>query len=248
MNIFRTVLLAALLQVFWGAEFWPDVPDPIGLGPRLALIDWLRERQVKIPHDATDIQLVEAWRQASGVAAKEDEQKRAAHDEQVAADRARRDALDLARSKAAVEEAVASVPETPGQEPPLAPEAAAPAPAPAPQASPAPRPTGRARAQPAPATPEPHIGNLREWAENWAAPSSSTRTGTTVSLYIRRGNTTHYYLITEQSASIVTAYQKKQAAARIIIDGEDYGLANPGLAIVKAKAFRTSPQLSLVAP
>lgn len=240
MKIIRAMLLAALLQVFWGAEFWPDVPDPIGLGPRLALIDWLRERQAKIPQDATDTQLVEAWRQASGVAAKEDEQKRTAHDEQAAADRARRDALDLARSKAAVEEAVASAPETPGQAPQPAPEAAAPAPAPAPRASSAPRPTELARAQPAPATPEPQIGNLREWAENWAAPSSSTRTGTTVSVYIRHGDTKHYYLITER--------QKTASAAKVLIDDVDYGLAITGLRKLTAKNFRSSPQVSLVAP
>lgn len=36
------------------ATEWPDVPDPVGLGPRLALLDWLRERQVKPAAGASD--------------------------------------------------------------------------------------------------------------------------------------------------------------------------------------------------
>lgn len=62
MKIFHTVLLAALLQVFWGVESWPDVPDPYGLGPRLALIDWLRENKVNVRADASDQELVNLYR------------------------------------------------------------------------------------------------------------------------------------------------------------------------------------------
>ncbi len=71
--MFRTLLLIPLcLLSLTAAEMpWPDVPDPIGLGPRLATIDWLQERKVIIPADATDAKLIELWAEASGLRAKQ---------------------------------------------------------------------------------------------------------------------------------------------------------------------------------
>jgi hypothetical protein len=256
MKILHTVLLAALLQAISCAEFWPDVPDPVGLGPRLALIDWLRERQTKIPPNASDGELVELWRQASGIAAQEQAQRAADHDAQVQADRAKREALDRERSDTAVKEAVAGVPEHIQERRAGTPEGVAaqpPAPrspptASAPSAPPATKPKTSPKESTGASTPDPQIGNLREWAANWASPPSSTRTATTVSVYTRHGDTTYYYLVTEQPKTIKTDLQKKQASARITIDGEDFGIASPGLRRVKPQTFRPSPQISLIAP
>jgi hypothetical protein len=59
-------LLAAVLATgAWTAE--PDleqpvaVPDPIGLGERLALIDWLREHKLTVPEDAKIAELRRAY-------------------------------------------------------------------------------------------------------------------------------------------------------------------------------------------
>lgn len=41
---------------------WPAVPDPVGLGPRLALIDWLRERGVAVRAGAKDDEILAAYR------------------------------------------------------------------------------------------------------------------------------------------------------------------------------------------
>jgi len=48
-----------------GAEevVWPDLPDPVGIGPRLNTIEWLRERKIKIPANADDATIVRLYQQ-----------------------------------------------------------------------------------------------------------------------------------------------------------------------------------------
>lgn len=42
---------------------WPDLPDPVGLGPRLVTIEWLRERGVRVAAGISDDELLQAYRQ-----------------------------------------------------------------------------------------------------------------------------------------------------------------------------------------
>lgn len=60
----RHALLAICTAIaIAAAESWPDLPDPIGLGPRLVVIEWLRERGVKLPAGATDTAVQQAYAQ-----------------------------------------------------------------------------------------------------------------------------------------------------------------------------------------
>ncbi|HYE04597.1 MAG TPA: hypothetical protein VEL07_03670 [Planctomycetota bacterium] len=74
MNVMRVGILLLAACVLAGAEHLPglpngrepvDVPDPIGLGERLAVIDWLREAKVAFPEDATIEQLRVAYLRAA---------------------------------------------------------------------------------------------------------------------------------------------------------------------------------------
>jgi hypothetical protein len=55
-----TLLLSITLSA---AEGWPPLPDPIGLGPRLVTLEWLREHRQAMPAGATDADVQAAyWR------------------------------------------------------------------------------------------------------------------------------------------------------------------------------------------
>lgn len=63
-RMIRTLGLALLIfQLGYGAESagWPDLPDPLGLGPRLVTLEWLRDHGSKVPAGATDQDVLQAY-------------------------------------------------------------------------------------------------------------------------------------------------------------------------------------------
>lgn len=62
MTIARAVLGMVLATCAGCSEsIWPDLPDPVGLGPRLATIDWLKEHHVVVPAGAPDRQIIDLY-------------------------------------------------------------------------------------------------------------------------------------------------------------------------------------------
>jgi hypothetical protein len=60
----RSVVLCALSCIALAVEVaWPDLPDPIGLGPRLATIAWLKDHGVTVRAGATDEDVMAAYDQ-----------------------------------------------------------------------------------------------------------------------------------------------------------------------------------------
>lgn len=58
----RHALLAICTAIaIAAAESWPDLPDPIGLGPRLVVIDQLRTDGVRIPAGISDAELIQLY-------------------------------------------------------------------------------------------------------------------------------------------------------------------------------------------
>jgi hypothetical protein len=55
------LLLYVALAMHAADATWPDLPDPVGLGPRLVTIEWLRERGVRVAAGATDDQVLAAY-------------------------------------------------------------------------------------------------------------------------------------------------------------------------------------------
>jgi len=92
------------------------------------------------------------------------------------------------------------------------------------------------------ATPTPTAKNVREWAANEGAAPSSTRNGTTVTVFTRKGDEANYYILTTQRDGALSV--------KVEIDGEDYGLAMVGLKKVKAKKLPATnhPDLTLSTP
>lgn len=66
-RLYRPVLaFVACLCVAVGAETaWPELPDPVGLGPRLATIEWLRDRGVKVAAGTADAAILALYQQHS---------------------------------------------------------------------------------------------------------------------------------------------------------------------------------------
>jgi len=53
--VIATSLLAALASA---EPTWPELPDPVGLGPRLVTIEWLRNQGVRVAAGATDADVI----------------------------------------------------------------------------------------------------------------------------------------------------------------------------------------------
>lgn len=248
------ILLLVTISCLSCAETeWPAVPDPIGLGPRLALIDWLRERKVQVPATATDEQLVGLWRKETGIDPERDAALRAAEAEaeQARIERERRAEVDRRRSEAAVAAALESQRDRPstssneGSAQAALPQAV-PDPSSITRSSPVPPPIPARPAISPPAaapteTPTPRADNLRDWAANYGSAPSSTRNNVTVTVYLRRGDAKNFWVLTEM--------RREAETTRMWIDGEDYGFPHRGLRQVAArKPFGTKPDLTLTAP
>lgn len=62
----RLLLAMAALAAGAAAEpLWPALPDPIGLGPRLATIDWLADHGLRLLPGATDAEVLAAYTRAT---------------------------------------------------------------------------------------------------------------------------------------------------------------------------------------
>lgn len=59
--IMRAIAILPLLASL-GAVEWPEVPDPVGLGPRLAIISALNDAGVTVPAGTSDDDLAHYWR------------------------------------------------------------------------------------------------------------------------------------------------------------------------------------------
>lgn len=62
----RPILALACSCILAAADAaWPDLPDPIGLGPRLVTIEWLRERGSTIPAGMANDAILKLYREAN---------------------------------------------------------------------------------------------------------------------------------------------------------------------------------------
>lgn len=64
----RSVVLSLICLCCCASEAaptWPDLPDPIGIGPRLVTIEWLRDHGVRVPAGLLDAQIVELYRNST---------------------------------------------------------------------------------------------------------------------------------------------------------------------------------------
>jgi hypothetical protein len=191
--------LSALVALASAEVAWPILPDPIGLGPRLATIAWIQDRGVTLPADSTDRQILAWYADESGQNAEVREVLAQRHVQAYRRWQAGQAAADLARGTQAVATAIANGATTVVRaDPPASPE--------------------EASSSPPPVTFRPLIARLddrSDWAENYGRAPGAVRGGLAVKVYVKEDDQDNYYVMVSSTLGAANAH--------LLIDGVDYG-------------------------